>query len=203
MADGTEPQGDGNGGGTPPKPSGGAGGTPPPQTPPTQPPPSGDVSGLLSALDKERDANKEAAKRIKELESQLGEGTNKLVTFENQFNELQKKLSTYEAKERRYNAVNEAVKNLEEGKAVDKEKVLAIVEKFQMTESFDNDVAELIKTMAVTRQTGTQTIKGQPPSGGATPPADNLAQLYTTNPDGFKAEIQRRESGARFFSKRK
>jgi len=170
-----------------------------------QPAPQGekpeDVSGLKSALEKERAARKELQGQLKELRDLSGKGEE----AEKKAAELAKKLAEYEFRDTRDAALAKAIEAAtKDGKfVVDREKAAKLAGKLANAATLEGDVAEivdLLKAEAGPAKKAEPALKGQPSGAGngktTELPYNEWARLKREDPEAYDAMMkQRRASG--------
>lgn len=160
-----------------------------------------DVTGLKSALEKERLARKELQQQLKELRDLSGKGEEAAKELE----KLQKKLAEFEFKEARGAALEKAIgEATKDGKfSVDREKAAKLAAKLGNGQSLEADVAEIVELLKVEAPVGgaKDEKKGDPPFKGQPPkhegakgevPYAQWAELKRTDPEAYKRMIEER-----------
>lgn len=161
-----------------------------------------DVTGLKSALEKERQARKELQQQLGELRAMSGKGEEATKELE----KLQKKLAEFEFREQREVALAKAVEAItKDGKfVVDQGKALKLAGKLGNVATLEADVAEIVdllkteKGEAPAAAVKQAAIKGQPAKEeGATGelPYSAWAELARTDPEAYKRMIEERRKG--------
>jgi hypothetical protein len=162
-----------------------------------------DVSGLKSALEKERLAVKEMRAQLKELKDLAGKGQEAQAAVK----ELQGKLGEYEFKERRSETLRAVIDAAAaEGFSVDAGKLDRLAAKLSNPETLDKDVAEIVEILRVPAEDATKrkapALKGQPKAGDNTTTTDvdpkDWAALRRADPEGYKRMVEARRNGGKF-----
>jgi hypothetical protein len=162
-----------------------------------------DVSGLKSALEKERQAVKAMKAQLKELKDLAGKGQEAQAAVK----ELQGKLGEYEFKERRSETLRAVIDAASaEGFSVDAEKLDRLTSKLSNPETLESDVAEIVEILRVPAEDATKkkapVLKGQPKSGDNTTTTDvdprHWSTLRRTDPEAYDRMIAARRKGGKF-----
>ena len=164
--------------------------------------PSGeDISGLKSALEKERKARKELVQQIKELR----EIKDRASEDEKKLQEYQAKLAEYEFRDRRDAALDSAIAGAtKDGKfSVDRGKAGKLAGKLGNADTLEADVAEivdLLKAPVEEPKRKEPVMRGQPSGTGSRVTTDlphhEWAKLRKTDPEAYEAMLRaRRQKG--------
>lgn len=157
-----------------------------------------DVSGLKSALEKERQQRKQLQQQLKELRDVSGKGEEATKELE----KLQQKLADFEFRETREAALSKVIEEAtKDGKfIVDREKAAKLAGKLRDAATLDADLAEIVDLLKVEKEAGTKQppIKGQPPRDEGVKgeiPYTEWAALAKSDPEAYKRMIEERRKG--------
>lgn len=156
------------------------------------------VASLEAALAAERQARTAAEQKAAAAEKSLGELTPKV-------DELSKKVTAAEEKERRAKAVDAALAGLKDGKTVDRAAAAKLAEKLPITATFEQDLAELIAGVATVPLAKKDAVGGQPAApggGGDDKPLTSvqIAEMKRTNPEGLAQYMRSQQAKNPFMA---
>lgn len=169
-----------------------------------------DVSGLKSALAKEREAAKELRRQVAE----LSEIAKKTQDATGQLDALKAKLGEYEFREKLDAAVMAAIEKARgDGFQVDEQRARKLAVKFRNAETLAEDVADVIEALKTKAAEG-KSADGAGGANGSKPPipgqADasdrttvnvnprEWARMYRTDPEGYRKMQEQRAAAGKF-----
>jgi hypothetical protein len=145
-------------------------------------------------------------KRSSELESELGQIKGGFETIHDGFMKATDELKGFRFRDEKTEFLKKTIGELGDGFTVDFDKAGKLAEKITESETWKNDIADIIEVLKIEKPSEIEVkkdrvLKGQPKEEPGPIDTSKLGTLFRENPEGFKQFIEERRKNNPFFSK--